>query len=269
MTEVTPRPRGRWQDLSIRAGSGLAMAVVGVALIWAGGWWFSALAILGVGLMAWELAVMTAPHPAPRGSLLVGIAASAALGYALWMHRPLWLAIMLAPLVVGLLTPRRDRVVYAIYVMVIMFTGYGLVAFRDGYGFSFVLWLVLLVVFADMMGYFGGRLIGGPKFWPRVSPKKTWAGTICGWAGAALVGWAMAAFAGGPWWLPGFSALVALASQLGDIAESAIKRRANIKDSSHLIPGHGGAMDRFDALAGATVFLLLWGLVAPVPYFEG
>lgn len=269
MSDSTLRQRGNWQDLSIRAGSGLAMAVVGIALIWLGGWWFSALAILGVGLMAWELAAMTSPRPAPNWSLLVGITAAGALWFALWMHRPLWLAIMLVPMVAGLVSPRRDRLVYAVYTMVIMFTGYGLVAFRDGDGLAFVLWLVLLVIFADMMGYFGGRMIGGPKFWPRVSPKKTWAGTICGWLGAALVGWVMAAFAGGPSWLPWFSVLVAFASQMGDIAESAIKRRANIKDSSRLIPGHGGVMDRFDGLAGATVLLLLWGQFLPVPYFEG
>ncbi len=267
MTDGTPRQRGRWQDLSMRAGSGLALAVVGIALIWLGGWWFSALAVLGVGLMAWELAAMTSPAGERMQSLLVGLSAAGALGFALWMHRPLWLAIMLVPALLGLVLPRRDRLVYAVYAMVIMFTGYGLVAFRDGYGFPFVLWLVLLVVLADMMGYFGGRLIGGPKFWPRVSPKKTWAGTISGWLGAALVGWVMARAFGGPSWLPWFSVLVAFASQMGDIAESAIKRRAGIKDSSHLIPGHGGAMDRFDALAGATVFLLVWGMVFPVPYF--
>ena len=262
------RKPGKWQDLWVRAGSGLALALAGLVLIWLGDWWFSALVLVGVGVMAWELAAMTAPRPAAAQAVLIGLAAAASLGFALWMHRPLWLGLMVLPAVAGLVTPRRDRWVYAVYTMAIMFTGYGLVAFRDGFGRNFVLWLVLLVAFADMMGYFGGRLIGGPKFWPRVSPKKTWAGTICGWLGAAVVGWAMATLAGGPAWLPWFSALVALASQLGDIAESAIKRRMGVKDSSQIIPGHGGALDRFDGFAGATVFLLLWGQVFPMPYFE-
>jgi phosphatidate cytidylyltransferase len=267
MNDGPARPPGTWQDLSARAGSGLALAGIGIGLIWAGGWWFSALAILGVGLMTWELATMTAPRRNRAISVGLGLLAAAALGFALWMHRPLWLAVLAVPALAGLLTPRRDRIIFALYALAILFTGYGLVAFREGQGFAFVLWLVLLVAAADMMGYFGGRLIGGPKFWPRVSPKKTWAGTVSGWVGAAMVGGIMAGLADGPGWLAAFSVLVAFASQLGDIAESAIKRRSGIKDSSHLIPGHGGAMDRFDALVGATIFILLWGGLLPVPHF--
>jgi phosphatidate cytidylyltransferase len=264
---AAPRP-STWADLSIRLGSGLVLAAAGLALIWLGGWWFAGLAVAVTGLMTWELAAMTARGRFPALSVGLGLVAAAGLGVALWVHRPYWLALLLLPALLGLVTPRRDRILFALYALVIQFTGYGLVAFREGYGLGFVLWLVVLVVVADMGGYFGGRLIGGPKFWPRVSPKKTWAGTVSGWAGAALAGAVMAWAAGGPGWLPAFSVLVALASQMGDIGESAIKRRAGIKDSSNLIPGHGGAMDRFDALAGAVVFVLAWGMLSlPVPVF--
>jgi phosphatidate cytidylyltransferase len=126
----------------------------------------------------------------------------------------------------------------------------------------------MIVIASDVLGYFAGRIIGGPRFWPAVSPKKTWSGTVAGWAGAALVGLWFVAMAGQGPWLIAFSALTALAAQMGDIAESAIKRRAGVKDSSSLIPGHGGVLDRLDALIGAAVFVLAWGLAGlPVPAF--
>ncbi len=110
-----------------------------------------------------------------------------------------------------------------------------------------------------MAGYFAGRLLGGPKFWPRISPKKTWSGTLAGWALAAAVGWGMARHAGidaAPL-LAALSAVTAFAAQMGDIGESWIKRRMGVKDSSGLLPGHGGVMDRFDGMTGASVFLYL------------
>lgn len=256
---------GNWHDLAPRLLSGAAIGVAGLGLIWAGGVWFQALAVTVVGLMIWELAGITSADGRKDRAIVLGLLAAVTLGFVLWMHRPYWLALLALPSLAGQIGPRRDRVVFALYALGLMFTGYGLVAFRAGHGLSFVLWLVLLVAVADMMGYFGGRLIGGPKFWPAVSPKKTWSGTLSGWVGAAAVGLVTQYLAGAPASLPLFSVAVAFASQMGDIAESAIKRRGNVKDSSNLIPGHGGLMDRFDALAGAVVFILLWGAILPVP----
>jgi len=121
-----------------------------------------------------------------------------------------------------------------------------------------------VVVASDVLGYFAGRMLGGPKFWPAISPKKTWSGTVAGWIGAALVGLVVVLATGASWALVPFSALVAFAGQMGDIAESWVKRRAGVKDASALIPGHGGVLDRFDALIGAVVLVMALGLVAPV-----
>jgi phosphatidate cytidylyltransferase len=110
-------------------------------------------------------------------------------------------------------------------------------------------------------GYFAGKIIGGPKFWPAVSPKKTWSGTSAGWVGAALVGVGFVIWGGGGIMLVRISVLVSMASQAGDIVESALKRRTGVKDSSALIPGHGGFFDRFDGMMGAAAFLLLLGLI--------
>ena len=117
-----------------------------------------------------------------------------------------------------------------------------------------------MVIATDVAGYFVGRIVGGPKFWPKVSPKKTWSGTVGGWVAAAAVG----AFFGG-WPLILVSVVTSFFSQMGDAAESAIKRRTGVKDSSNLIPGHGGLMDRFDALMGASLFIMLVGAIVGLP----
>ena len=125
------------------------------------------------------------------------------------------------------------------------------------------------MVASDVLGYFAGRMLGGPKFWPAISPKKTWSGTVAGWVGAALVGVCFA-LAGSSWLLVPLSAVVAFAGQMGDILESWVKRRAGVKDASNLIPGHGGVLDRFDALIGAVVVVMLLGILTPLTrLFEG
>jgi phosphatidate cytidylyltransferase len=190
---------------------------------------------------------------------MAGIAAAALAG-ALLLRTDLAAALLMAPAMALALTPRRDRRISAIYAAAIMVAGYGLVELRDEIGSTGILWLVAVVVVSDVAGYFAGRMIGGPKFWPKVSPKKTWSGTVAGWIGAALVGLVFVVAGLGGWLLVALSPMVALAGQMGDIVESWLKRRAGVKDSSHLIPGHGGLLDRFDALIGATVLVMLLGL---------
>lgn len=259
---------GKWGDLRVRVLSGLAVAALGIAAIWAGGPWFVALVVAAVGLMIWELATMTAPA-APGEARALGGAAALALVAVLVLHEPFALALLALVPLAGAARPRRDAWIFALYGFAVMLAGYGLVAFRGGYGLPWLLWLVALVIASDVLGYFGGRILGGPKFWPRVSPKKTWSGTVSGWLGAALVaaGFVAAGKAG-----PGLvliSPLVAFAAQMGDIAESAVKRRMGVKDSSNLIPGHGGVLDRFDALIGATLAMLLWALLFDAPAVGG
>jgi phosphatidate cytidylyltransferase len=127
-------------------------------------------------------------------------------------------------------------------------------------------WLLLVVWATDIVAYAAGRIIGGWKLMPRVSPKKTWAGLIGGTIGAAIVGGATAAvlhLAIEPWMLAGASAILALIAQAGDLLESAVKRHFDAKDSSALIPGHGGILDRIDGLLAAApaaaVFCLALG----------
>jgi phosphatidate cytidylyltransferase len=258
----------RWNDLQARVSSGLLMAVPAVMAIWLGGWWFLSLVALVSAVMMWELARMNAPERPNEALTLAGLAGGSLLVIIL-MQAPVLLALLVLPGLAGALRPRRDLPVFLTYALVIMLTGYGLVALRFGAGMSTIIWLALVVIASDIAGYFAGRMFGGPKFWPAISPKKTWSGTVAGWFGAALVGWGFVLMGQAGWALVLLSPLVAFAGQLGDIAESWIKRRSGVKDSSNLIPGHGGVLDRFDALSGAVVMVLVLALFAQLPSIGG
>jgi phosphatidate cytidylyltransferase len=120
-------------------------------------------------------------------------------------------------------------------------------------GLLWTLWLIAVVAATDIGGYFAGKFIGGPKILPRISPKKTWSGTVGGWVLAILVSALYVYLGYGSVMLLPATLFVAIASQIGDMIESSMKRRAGVKDASNLIPGHGGLLDRFDGLLGATL----------------
>jgi phosphatidate cytidylyltransferase len=254
---------GKWSDLGPRLGSGFAMVVLGAAAIWAGGVWFAALAVLAAGLMVWELASMM--RPGSVMAVALGLEAGIAVVLAFLLPDRFALVVLALPALAGAVALRRDPAIFAFYALAILLAAWGLVQFRGQYGMVWLIWLVLVVVVTDVAGYFAGRMIGGPKFWPRVSPKKTWSGTTAGWIAAAGVGSVFWGFTDAGPDLPWISAALALASQMGDIAESAIKRRMGVKDSSHLIPGHGGLLDRFDGLLGAALLMLLVAQIVVVP----
>ncbi len=253
-----------WEDLAPRILSGIAIAAVGLGALWAGDVWIKGFAALAAAVMLWELARMGLPDR-PGQALVIGGFGAAMLTLVFWQHDPYWMLLLTAPPLILFLRGPRDRAATGLAAAVILAACYGIVALRIGLGWPFVLWLAALVAAVDTLGYFGGRLIGGPKFWPAVSPKKTWSGTLAGWVGAAGVGGIAWGLGDAPGWIVPFSALVGFAGQLGDIGESAIKRRAGVKDASDILPGHGGLMDRFDGMAGAVVFLFLWAQAFRLP----
>ena len=129
-------------------------------------------------------------------------------------------------------------------------------------GFAALIFVLLVVWVTDIGGYFAGRGLGGPKLWSRVSPKKTWAGAIGGFAASLVVAGGFAGFGLGrtlPLLL--LAAMLSVASQLGDLFESAVKRRFGVKDSSQIIPGHGGLMDRLDGFVAAIVLAAIFGIL--------
>lgn len=258
------RPVGRWTDLRKRAVSALVLVAVGGAEIWLGGPSFAILVVLLTGAMVWELAKMTAPD---HENTPLGLAALASVCLGLTVIFPdlFSAAFLLVPALAIALTDRRDRRLSSLYSVAIMVAGYGLIDLRMTAGTPVIVWLVLIVVASDVLGYFVGRILGGPKFWPAVSPKKTWSGTAAGWVGAALVGIGFVLAGYGTPSLVVVSVLIGFAGQMGDIWESWIKRRCGVKDASTLIPGHGGVLDRFDALIGAIVVLILLGTFINLP----
>ncbi|MFQ5439431.1 MAG: phosphatidate cytidylyltransferase [Paracoccaceae bacterium] len=254
-------------DLGARFFSAVFLVILGVGGIGVGGVAFLALLSLVAGLMLWELSRMAGGGAGVSAALGMLAAATTFLagspaGY------PAVAPVFLAP-VLGSVLLSGMRWIFLFYGGAIMAAVLGLFMLRDGGGLLVTLWLVAVVAAADIGGYFFGRILGGPKILPSISPKKTWSGTLGGWLLAAVVGalFALNPSIGSEWIILGV--LAAVFSQAGDIVESAIKRRCGVKDSSRLIPGHGGFLDRFDALVGASLFMMLAGLLIGLPEMAG
>ena len=245
---------GRWNDLGERIGVGAMVAAIGLFCVWLGGIVFALLTIVATAVMVWELVRMLDPE-APAVALAA--AAAATLAIAELVPAAYALPLMIAPVFVGIGQLRHRRLTYSLFTVLIVLAGLGLYILRSDFGFIWMLWLALVVIVTDVAGYFFGRMIGGPKLWPRISPNKTWSGTLAGWGAAALVGVWFAYLTSAGFAIVPVSIAISMAGQMGDIAESAVKRRAGVKDSSTLLPGHGGLFDRFDGMLGASVFLLL------------
>ncbi|WP_071675424.1 phosphatidate cytidylyltransferase [Nioella nitratireducens] len=253
---------GTWGDLGPRLIWGVLLAVAGFGLLYVGGFALMAGLIVLAGLGIWELHRMLGGQtPRMAGGLAAGavLCVCVAQILAFMLGEGFYDGIYLTPWIVPLIglglwggvqsVPENQRWVFVAYGALFLFAVSGMFYLRVMHGLIFVLFLVGVVVASDIAGYFAGRLLGGPKFWPRISPKKTWSGTVAGWIAGAAVAYALLGWE--PLMVLLVAPLLALAAQMGDIAESAIKRRVGVKDSSALIPGHGGVLDRFDAMAGA------------------
>ncbi|WP_412505561.1 phosphatidate cytidylyltransferase [Roseovarius sp. SYSU LYC5161] len=243
----------RWADLAPRLVSGVVIAFAGIAMVWQGGWVFAGALSILCGVMIWEAARMFA-LPSP-----IGVAVLAGVSVAIVAVLPpvASLPVILAAALTGATQAPREKGTYAAFAVWIIAGCAAFLVLRAGLGFAWMVWLVLVVVVSDVAGYFAGRSFGGPKFWPRLSPKKTWSGTVAGWLGGGVVGAFLAAPLDAGAMLVPLSIVVALAGQLGDIGESAVKRRQGVKDSSGLIPGHGGLLDRFDAMLAAAILVFI------------
>jgi len=135
------------------------------------------------------------------------------------------------------------------------------------YGLTAIVFLFAIVWATDVMGYVVGRAAGGPKLWPAISPNKTWSGALGGIIGALAAGLAVAAAANLAL-LPIaiLAVILSMVAQAGDLLESAVKRRFGVKDASHLIPGHGGVMDRLDSFIAAALVAAVVGVLRGGPH---
>ena len=260
-------------ELRTRIISALVLAPIALGLTWFGGWPFAALLGVAAVLMAWELSTLLPGISMTMRIMLAGFALIA-IGLTAIGGPFVALLVSLAGLTfaitISILTsaPVSSPAIAFPYLILPLVS---LLWLREGddYGRIALFWLLFTVWATDTFAYFAGRSIGGPKLAPRLSPNKTWAGLIGGMVGAALVGAITAIWfsLGSAFGLAFVSALIAVIAQAGDIFESALKRRAGVKDSGKVIPGHGGILDRVDGLVaaavGAAIISTLHGTMGP------
>lgn len=259
-----PPPSRRFADLRTRILSAAAAAAAGITLLYLGGYWTVALVAVACGAMAWEWRSVTLHGGGPCSVSAVPMVGAVAAGVAayIWSVQMGFAVLSLGLAVAAVIDLAANRRAAAGWSLLgglyLGGAGLALLSLRFGvdHGFRTALWLLVAVAAADIGGYFAGRMIGGPKLWPRVSPKKTWAGSVGGVTLAvlsgALFGWAFIP-ATGVATICAASAGVAVVSQAGDLAESALKRHFDVKDAGNILPGHGGALDRFDGLIAAAI----------------
>jgi phosphatidate cytidylyltransferase len=256
-------PRG--SELALRVCSALVLVPLALATAYLGGWPFAVFwGVAAMGVL-WEWTSLVAGTD--RRFVLMTGAASLALALALVVSGlPLAAVIVLAisTLAAASLAPAERRLWIAGGIPYAGALGLAPIVLRSDRedGFLAVIFLFAVVWTTDIAAYFIGRAAGGPKLVPQVSPKKTWSGAIGGTLAAVVVALALAKTAA----LAGWFAIAMLAivlsvfAQAGDVFESFLKRRFGAKDSSHLIPGHGGLMDRLDGFVTASVVATAIGL---------
>jgi phosphatidate cytidylyltransferase len=256
-------PEQASHNLAMRVVAALVLAPLTIATAYAGGlFWTALVTLVSIGLFLEWLTVVGAAR-----EIGVTVSGSVALAVAGWYLAAGQTNVSLVVLALGLaavalLSPQQRRWSAAgfLYAVAAQLASV-LVRLDQAQGLVALIFVLLVVWVTDIGGYFAGRGLGGPKLWPRVSPKKTWAGAFGGFAGSLAVAAGFAAFGFGkslPLWVA--AAVLSVASQLGDLFESAVKRRFGVKDSSHIIPGHGGLLDRLDGFVAAIVLAALFGI---------
>jgi len=251
-------------NLLARILASLVLAPVTIGAAYAGDWLWTALVTLAaIGLYLEWLMIVGAAR-AIRSTVSGSVALVVAGSYLAAGAIDLALAAQLLGLVVVALLSSEQRGWAAagfLYAAAAQMASV-LVRLDPVAGFAALIFVLLVVWVTDIGGYFAGRGLGGPKLWSRVSPKKTWAGAIGGFAASLMVAGGFAGFGLGrtlPLLL--LAAMLSVASQLGDLFESAVKRRFGVKDSSQIIPGHGGLMDRLDGFVAAIVLAAIFGIL--------
>jgi phosphatidate cytidylyltransferase len=262
-------------DLPARFVMGVVMVAVACIAIYVGGWLFRLLVLAGAAVMLAEWADM---HRVRRIWAYLGAAMLAGLllivaemlfpaafqdeFIAAASFTPVWQGLAVAAGLALLLGLASRRITMAGGFLYIAIPAFALIVLSWAW-FAILFWVMIVTWATDIFAYFAGRSIGGPKLAPRISPNKTWAGLAGGVVGAEIMG-ALTA-----WWFDlgtpflELGGLMALFAQGGDLYESWLKRRAGVKDSGTILPGHGGALDRLDGLlpvAVATLGLLMAGL---------
>ncbi len=249
-------------DLRARVSAAVALMVGALASAWAGGYWFASFWLIAAQVVHWEWQRLVG-GPNQRLRVLCGSAGLAAAAPLAIDHAAAWaiVALLIGALGAALANGMRPRPISGAGVLYAgaMLVAVCLLRASRPDGLYAIVWLFAVVWGTDVMAFFGGRLVGGPKLWPRLSPGKTWSGFGVGVGCGAAAGLIAAPAASSSAALFCFGLAIGAVAQGGDLFESALKRRFGVKDSSHLIPGHGGLMDRLDGFAAAALSVALVG----------
>ena len=256
------RPGGHG-ELMLRVASAVVLVPLALLTAYLGGGWFIALWALAAAGIAWEWTRLVG---AWRLTMVPCALALAGAGWLLAIERPgeAVAALAAGAVAAGIVAPAARRLwtaAGAAYAGA-MLAAPAVLRSDSKYGLVAIIFLFAVVWLTDIAAYFAGKLIGGPKLWPAVSPKKTWSGAIGGMTAGVAAGLIVAA-AWGAENLPAIALVgmaLSIAAQAGDFCESALKRRFGAKDASQLIPGHGGLMDRLDGFWAAAVTGTMLGL---------
>jgi phosphatidate cytidylyltransferase len=263
-SEAAPAAERGSRNLLMRVVAALVLAPAAIAIAWAGGWlWAGLVTIAAIGLYVEWLMIVGAGRNA--GVIATGTAALSLSGFCLASGQidAALVTVALGVVSVGFFCPgKRVWVAAGFCYAAAALVASILLRLDASAGFVALIMVLLIVWVTDISGYFAGRGIGGPKLWPRVSPRKTWAGAIGGFLGSLAIATVFGSLGFGkmgPLLLLG--AVLSIASQLGDLFESAVKRRFGVKDSSQIIPGHGGLLDRLDGFVAAIALAALIGML--------
>ena len=245
-----------WKDLPLRIVSASLLLLASGLCIYFGDPVFTFFVILIVGIVHWELGKMLTPtsDQAPWFSLVFS---AVSLFFIVLVNNILFVSVVL---LINFLFQRtffhHNKNFGAVYSFAVIVCGVIFHSVRLDFGLYHIIWLIGVVVLTDSAGYLTGRMFGGAKVFPRISPNKTWSGVFGGWLAVCIFSLFFVKNVAPPDLFVTFvavSILLSLAAQLGDMIQSYLKRIRQVKDSSNLIPGHGGFMDRFDGFIGATV----------------
>jgi phosphatidate cytidylyltransferase len=257
-------------ELGLRIVSGIVMAAVVLVATWIGGLPFRLVAALIGLLIYYEWSTITGfgrtvtdRFSGLFGWICVGLVALEVVLRSAETAVVLLFGFTITALVVNLLRRKTMWLPAGIFYAGLSIVSLGALRGSDGNGLITILFIFAIVWATDILAYFVGRAIGGPKLAPPISPGKTWSGAIGGTVAGIIAGLIVVHFAGESLsiWHVAIAAALSIFAQIGDLFESWIKRRFGVKDSSHLIPGHGGVMDRVDGLVFACFLAFLGGLL--------
>lgn len=246
-------------ELGKRVVSGIIMLIATLWLCWLGGWPFTILSLLLSGLLyyEWQAMVRQTPFDGIEAVLTAGFVGLLVCNLFGYVAIGLVVFVVLG-LMLELTTSGAEKSDVRWIGLGALYCAIPAIAFpliRDSGGLLLILFLFFTVWITDIAAYFVGRQFGGAKLMPSVSPKKTWSGALGGLAFSVLFAILLTAYDASLsiFALAIAAALLSITSQVGDLFESWVKRLFGVKDSSQLIPGHGGFLDRLDGLVAAAV----------------